>query len=259
MLWTAEAVNDGFAFKNASNGKYLSAFYVGSGNNGIEFSTTAQAWTLSSSKLRNVSTDKYLAWDNTNDMNQGAQSGGADLFTVRSSGNADNVTLYVASENVVEPNPPVEPEVPVYTVSGTVTSFYGETDNVTVALVNGENEVVYSTTVTGNNATYTINNVAAGEYTLRVSNTANVTRVYAVVVVDADVTQDAELYMLGDANGDGKVNVGDYNDVYYHTLGTALITDEFALMCADVNGDGSITLVDANMIFNHALGIEYLW
>ena len=270
MLWTAEAVNGGFAFKNASNGQYLAGFYAGSNaENGIRFSTTADAWTLSNSKLKSVtasssaSSDKFLAWDTDSDVNGGLNasgaSGSANLFTVRSNNNADNVTLYVASENVVEPNPPVEPEVPVYTVSGTVTSFYGETDNVTVALLNGNDEVVYSTTVTGNNATYTINNVAAGEYTLRVSNTANVTRVYAVVVVDANVTQDAELYMLGDANGDGKVNVGDYNAVYYHVLGSALITDEFALMCADVNGDGSITLVDANMIFNHALGTEYLW
>ncbi|MBO5934441.1 MAG: metallophosphoesterase, partial [Clostridia bacterium] len=140
MLWTAESVSGGFAFKNENNGQYLAAFYEGqNGDNGIKFSTTAEAWTLSSSKLKSVtasssaSSDKFLAWDTDSDVNGGINnaSGTANLFTVRSSSNADNVTLYVANGNVdvedptpdtpVTPDPDPDPTPDVPEADGTFT------------------------------------------------------------------------------------------------------------------------------------------
>ena len=103
MLWTAEAVSGGFAFKNASNNQYLNATYYKNGDSKkggfIECGDSAAAWTLENdSKLKNVDISKYLTWEKESDISNGHDSGSANLFSIRSTG--DTVTLYLAEIEV---------------------------------------------------------------------------------------------------------------------------------------------------------------
>ena len=145
------------------------------------------------------------------------------------------------------------------TVSGKVTSFGSETDDITVELyAEGSASADYTVTVKGNTAAYSIEGVAAGTYTMKVSKKNHVTRTYTVTV-GGSVTQDAKICLLGDVTGDGRVNVGDTAKVYSHVKQTALLTDEYALACADVSGDGRINVGDTAKIYSHVKQTSLLW
>ncbi|MGM9600944.1 MAG: leucine-rich repeat protein, partial [Faecousia sp.] len=95
---------------------------------------------------------------------------------------------------------------PGVTVSGTVSSFGTETEDVTVQLIkDGETEPAYTVTVQGKSAAYTIENVEVGSYILRVSKTKHAAREYTVTVESDDITQNAQILLYGDVTGDGLV------------------------------------------------------
>ena len=104
-------------------------------------------------------------------------------------------------------------EVPGVTVSGTITSFGDDTANVTVELIaEGETDATYDTTVVGTVATaaeFSIEFVAAGTYTMRVSKTKHATREYTIVVADTDVEQNATILLYGDVTADGAIGTAD--------------------------------------------------
>lgn len=153
-----------------------------------------------------------------------------------------------------------------YNILGTITSSDSDTtttanDTITIELANTDN--VYTITVesSGANKTvdYSIEEVLPGTYTMTVNKANHVKREYTVVVSSDDVTHDVKIYLLGDVNGDGRVNVGDANLVYKHALQTKLITDEYTLLCSNVNGDARVNVGDANLIYKHALQTKKLW
>ena len=59
--------------------------------------------------------------------------------------------------------------------------------------------------------------------------------------------------MLGDVNGDGKVNGTDTNLIFRYVSGTAEFTDE-QCKAADVNGDGKVNGTDTNLVFRFVSG-----
>ena len=95
-------------------------------------------------------------------------------------------------------------------VSGTVKSFNSASDKVTIQLIQqGHSEPAYETTVSGGTkegnqytASYTISGIASGTYTMRVLKKNHVTRKYTITVGGEAVTQNAEIWLLGDVNGD---------------------------------------------------------
>lgn len=146
------------------------------------------------------------------------------------------------------------------TASGKVTSFNSETDDVTVELfAAGSATAAYTTTVKGNAATYAIEGVAAGNYTMKVSKKNHVTREYNVTVGSEAVVADAKIHLKGDVDGNGTVTTMDFMRVNSHARGVTFLTD-YALKCADVVGtDGSVTTMDAMRINAHAKGTNFLW
>ena len=145
------------------------------------------------------------------------------------------------------------------TVSGTATSFNSDTDNVTIQLIlKGYSEAAYETIVKGNSATYSIEGVASGTYTMKVMKKNHVAREYTVTVGSSNVTQDVKIHLKGDVTGDGKVNTKDWNRIYDHVEETSLLTD-YALACGDVNGDGKVNTKDWNRIYDHVEETNPLW
>ena len=145
------------------------------------------------------------------------------------------------------------------TLSGTVKSFGSTTDPVTVQLFkSGSSSAAYSTTVKGNSASYTISGVASGTYTMKVSKKNHVTRAYTVTVSAGTKTQNAQIHLLGDVNGDGRINTSDVGKANMHAKNKKLLTGyEFA--CADINGDGRINTSDVGKINMHAKNKKRLW
>jgi len=60
--------------------------------------------------------------------------------------------------------------------------------------------------------------------------------------------------LLGDANGDGNIDLTDVVMITYHSLGTA--QPNLNLNAADVNRDGVVDLTDAIIVVYRSLGTE---
>ena len=148
---------------------------------------------------------------------------------------------------------------------GQVVSFHDDSD-VTVALfADGSAQPQYTTTVPAGEksggkytAVYDIPEVAAGTYTMKVSKKNHVTREYTVTVGAENVTQDVEIWLLGDVNGDGTINVKDKKLIFNHLNDPSGALTGYALDVGDVNRDGTINVKDKKLIFNHLKGTS-LW
>ena len=151
-------------------------------------------------------------------------------------------------------------------VSGSAVSFQSETEPVTLQLIEqGKTDVFKETTVSGGTKSgnkytvdYAFTEVPAGTYTLNVMKKNHVTREYTVTVGTDAVKQDVVIQLLGDVNGDGKVNMKDWNNVYAHVNKTTELKD-YALKCAEVSGDKKINMKDWNRIYAHVNKTKLLW
>ena len=151
-----------------------------------------------------------------------------------------------------------------YGVSGSVVSFLNGTDTVTVQLIEqGHTEVAYETTVTGGTqsgnkytAAYSFSQVPAGTYTMKVKKTKHATREYTISVGSSAVTQDVEIWLYGDVNGDGMVNMTDATQIKRKYNGKTSIfgssdaeTEAYRLLVANVySSDGVVNSTDATQI-----------
>ena len=150
-------------------------------------------------------------------------------------------------------------------VRGQVTSFMNDGD-VTVSLfAAGSAQPQYTVAVPAGEksggkytAVYDIPEVAPGTYTMKVMKQNHVTREYTVIVGTNPVVQDVKIHLLGDINGDGKVNMKDWGAVYAHVNETKLLTG-YELKCAEVTGDGKVTMKDWNRIYAHVNETNPLW
>ena len=139
------------------------------------------------------------------------------------------------------------------TVSGTVKSYGGETENVTVTLT-PENGAPMTTVVTGNSAAYKFENVSAGTYTLKVEKKGHAAWDEMVTVTDSDITnKNIAVYLFGDVSKDGKVNTTDINLIRLSILGRKTF-DSYESKIANVNKDTTINTTDINFIRLAILG-----
>ena len=67
--------------------------------------------------------------------------------------------------------------------------------------------------------------------------------------------EEVNIPLLGDANGDGKINISDATAIQRHVAEMTLLNDEY-LEAADVDGDGEITETDATLIQKYLASIE---
>lgn len=135
------------------------------------------------------------------------------------------------------------------TVSGTIKSYGSASEAVTVTLTKqGETTPAFTDTLTGNSAAYSFPTVPAGTYTLKVEKKGHVTREYAVTVVSAPVVQDIKIYMLGDINEDGSINIQDVIRLLNHVNNSNTISDT---KHCDINKDGAVNIQDVIRLLNH--------
>ena len=148
------------------------------------------------------------------------------------------------------------------TLSGTVKSFGSTTDPVTVQLFkSGSSSAAYNTAVKGNSATYTISGVAAGTYTVKVSKKNHVTREYSVTVSTGTKTQNAEIWLSGDVNADGIIDMTDAMQINRKFNGKTSVFDKgdsetkaYRLKVANIYSDNSIDTTDSGQLQRHYNG-----
>lgn len=140
-------------------------------------------------------------------------------------------------------------------ITGTVTSFGAANGEVTVKLMQGSTEIASTVTTDG---TYKLTSVAPGTYSLVVSKLNHATRTYEITVTGEDIAQDVKIHLLGDINGDGRVNIGDVNKANAHAAKTKLLTG-YELTCADVDSNGRVNIGDVNKMNAHAAKTKLLW
>jgi hypothetical protein len=138
---------------------------------------------------------------------------------------------------------------PGIALSGTVM------DGATLTLLLGD-EVIE--TCTASQCSYRFENLLPGNYILTASATNHVLRSYRLTVADQPLTQDIQLHLIGDIDGNGKVNIGDVAKLAAHIKGSAPLTDEYALECANVNG-GKLNMGDTASLYSHIRGTKKLY
>ena len=139
------------------------------------------------------------------------------------------------------------------TVSGTIKSYGSASEAVTVTLLQGTSEVA-TKTLTGASGSvpysqnYSFPAVPAGTYTLKVEKKGHVTREYAIAVASDPVVQDIKIYMLGDINEDGSINIQDVIRLLNHVNNSNTISDT---KHCDINKDGAVNIQDVIRLLNH--------
>ena len=149
----------------------------------------------------------------------------------------------------------VLPAITQYQISGTVISYGNMQDDTVIRLLQGADEV---SSTRAANGMYQLTEILGGLYTLEVSKANHVTRRYEITISDIAVEQDAEIWLIGDVNGDGRVNAKDKKILYNHIAGSSPLAD-YVFLVGDVNSDGRINAKDKKMIYNHTAGTVPLW
>ena len=140
-------------------------------------------------------------------------------------------------------------------VSGTITSYGSDSENVTVTLIEtGLPEPAYETIVF-NSATYSSATVPAGTYTLKVMKKGHAPFTKEITIGDSNVTENVTIYLIGDVNGDGAITADDLTALARHVAKISIITDTAALARCDVTKDGSVTADDLTMLARYVAKI----
>lgn len=132
------------------------------------------------------------------------------------------------------------------TVSGKVTSYGTAQSGVTVTLTDSRENT--NTATTGSDGKYEFTGITAGTYTLTVTKSGCAKWTDTITVESIDVTKDICIYLRGDVNFDGEVDIADMERLYTHLNRTALLSDTSA---ADVNEDGVIDVADMERLYAH--------
>lgn len=142
---------------------------------------------------------------------------------------------------------PVKPKG--VSVSGTVTSYGSDSDDVTVQLIEvGHTEPAYEATVSGNSAAYSFDTVPAGTYTLKVMKKGHATRLIPLTVESVDITdKNVTIYLMGDLDENGVVDVDDVLACLNLCFGTPTADD---IRKADIDGSGVIDVDDVLACLN---------
>lgn len=144
------------------------------------------------------------------------------------------------------------------TVSGTVKSYGDAGENVTVTLTKqGETNPAFTDTLTGATGsapysqTYSFPTVPAGTYTLKVEKKGHAPWTEEITVDSAAIAKDVTVYLWGDVNKDGEINVTDIVALINHVNGTASLT---GIDHCDLDSDGQINVTDVVILINHVNG-----
>ena len=140
------------------------------------------------------------------------------------------------------------------TLSGTVTSFGDDEDEIILELIpDGSVESAYYAIVSGNSAKYSLRGIAPGTYTLRITKRDHKTYDAVITVGNTAVEKDVTLvyvpaYLKGDVDNDGDVDLDDAIYLLYHVN----FKETYPVnQSVDFDGSGAADLDDAIHLLYH--------
>lgn len=113
-------------------------------------------------------------------------------------------------------------------------------------------------TLTAETDSYEFSNLQPGTYTLTATAVNHVMRTCTIILTDQAQHLDITLHLIGDVDGNGKVNIGDVAKINAHIKNTAALTDPYMLECANVNG-GKLNMGDSASLYAHIRGTKKLY
>ncbi len=147
----------------------------------------------------------------------------------------------------------VSAEAPKASLSGRITSYGSETDDVTIQLFAvGSATADYTIVLKGNSVDYCFENVERKSYRVKVTKKEHVTREYNTTL-DGDGHLYIFLRLYGDVDNNSAVNVTDAVMMKRYLAGVSETMDE---KIADVNADGDITTLDAVKLMRKLAGLD---
>ncbi|MBS7262405.1 MAG: hypothetical protein KIG36_02225 [Eubacteriales bacterium] len=124
----------------------------------------------------------------------------------------------------------------------------------TLRLYAGERMIAFAVT---EKTSWDFAKLPAGDYRLEVS-AAHFGTLSQDLTLSGGADATATLWMLGDLNGDGRINASDNTAMLRHIKGTKTLTG-YALVCGDLNADGRVNASDNTAMLRHIKGTKSLW
>ncbi len=103
-----------------------------------------------------------------------------------------------------------------------------------------------------------LDSIGNGDYIVVISKKNHVSKTCEITIDSAHQNFDLQINLLGDINGDGKVNTIDVARANAHAKGVNKISG-YDFQCCNINGDGNVNTVDVARINAHAKGVRSLW
>ena len=134
-------------------------------------------------------------------------------------------------------------------VSGTVKSYGSAGEAVTVTLLQGTSVIGSPQVLTKVSSAapyiqnYSFSTVPAGTYTLKVMKKGHAPFTKGITVGDSNVTENVTIYLIGDVNGDGVVDLYDLLTLQQYLAQNITLT-ETQLLISDVTKDDKVDLYD---------------
>ena len=143
---------------------------------------------------------------------------------------------------------------------GKVTVEPEEPMTVELIMINADDSQVIDTQLFYSNTadySYTFDSAVSGSYILRASRPKYVTREYNITVNGTQIQQLVEIYLPGDVNCNGTVNIIDLQRLYAHLNGSNPLGE--SLSYGDVNGNGTVDIIDLQRLYAHLNGSNLLF
>ncbi len=141
-------------------------------------------------------------------------------------------------------------------LKGTIEASTVNSDEIYIELIGADNS--FSLTLSGDATEYSFTGLEEEVYTLKISQNNCVTREYEVNATAELPDLNVKLHLIGDINGDGKVNTVDVAKANACAKSIATL-EGYELSCADINGDGKVNTLDVSRMNAHAKSVTTLW
>lgn len=152
----------------------------------------------------------------------------------------------------------VKEAVARYSLSCSLTTFGDETDAIDITICDANGAEMDTMSTNGLSSECSFDDIAEGNYVIKISKENHVTREFEITVSGQNISLDAEIHLLGDVDGNDRINARDKKTIYNHIAGENELTG-YDFQVGDVNGDGKINARDKKVIYNHILGESLLW
>lgn len=152
----------------------------------------------------------------------------------------------------------VKEAVARYSLSCSLTTFGDETDAIDITICDANGAEMDTMSTNGLSSECSFDDIAEGNYIIKISKENHVAREFEITVSGQNISLDAEIHLLGDVDGNDRINARDKKTIYNHIAGENELTG-YDFQVGDVNGDGKINARDKKVIYNHILGESLLW